>query len=362
MILGFDVSKNELVVVLIDKRGIIKRNWAIQNNKKVIEEFLLLNVQQYPKLIVACEATGEYHNVLAKCCLKKEIPFYLLNPIVTKQFTKATVRKKKTDLTDAHIIAKCVLQGEGQKIEWSIFNPIKPLLRTACHLGAMRVALNQKKKRFKEHFPELKVKEEFESIQKVIESSIEEFQEMAREKVDKELVVLLSSIPGIGKTLSLVFIAEIGDIKRFDSIKSLVAYAGLDPKVRQSGLTLQRNTRLTKRGSPYLRRVAYLAASIGQRFDPELKAYYEKKRAEGKRYKEATVANARHVLARIYAVWKRGTPYVPCSTEDSKRKALTQDCRSRTRINRTVLTKADLTIIPIPISERNKAVHDGIVS
>ena len=72
----------------------------------------------------------------------------------------------------------------------------------------------------------------------------------------------------------------------------------VDPKVRQSGATLKRNTKLTKRGSPYLRRAAYLAASIAQRCDPVLKAYYLKKRSEGKRYKEATVANARHILYR----------------------------------------------------------------
>ncbi len=62
--------------------------------------------------------------------------------------------------------------------------------------------------------------------------------------------------------------------------------------------------------SPYLRRALYIAASIAQRYDPILKAYYVKKRAEGKRYKEATVANARHMVYRVYAVLKRGTPYV----------------------------------------------------
>jgi transposase len=88
-----------------------------------------------------------------------------------------------------------------------------------------------------------------------------------------------------------------------------VAYAGLDPKVRQSGITLKRNTHLTKRGSPYLRRAVYFSAVIASRFDPELKRYYLKKRSEGRRYREAMVATARKLLYRIYAVWKRGTSY-----------------------------------------------------
>ena len=121
---------------------------------------------------------------------------------------------------------------------------------------------------------------------------------------------LVASIPGIGPAIAAILVTEIEDVQRFDSPQALIAYAGLDPKVRQSGIALKRNTRLTKRGSPYLRRAAYLAASIAQRHDADLKAYYLKKRSEGKRYKEATVANARHILNRVYAVWRRGTPYV----------------------------------------------------
>ena len=68
---------------------------------------------------------------------------------------------------------------------------------------------------------------------------------------------------------------------RFKSGKQLVAYAGLDPKVKQSGASLAHNTAITKRGSPYLRRAFFIAASVAQRYDPDLKAYYEKKRAEG---------------------------------------------------------------------------------
>ena len=54
----------------------------------------------------------------------------------------------------------------------------------------------------------------------------------------------------------------------------------------------------------------YTGASIAQRHDKELKAYYEKKRSEGKRYKEATVAVSRKLLNRVYAVLKRQSPYV----------------------------------------------------
>lgn len=311
MILSFDVAKTEIVGVLINKCGEIKKSFVIKNQKEEIERFLNEILLKHPKILAGSEATGEYHNLLAKCCLERKIPFHLLNPIVTKQFTKATVRKKKTDLTDAQIIGKCILQDQGQLISESTFNPVKPTLRTVSQLSQMAVSLNQVKNRFKNNFPqETLVQEELKGISENIQLSIERIKSDALGKVDKKLQSLLCSIPGVGPTLAAVFITEIGDIERFKKQKSLIAYAGLDPKVRQSGYTLKRNTHLTKRGSPYLRRASYIAASIAQRYDLGLKNYYEKKRLEGKRYKEATVANARHILNRIYAVWKRGTPYL----------------------------------------------------
>jgi transposase len=311
MILGFDVSKYELVGVLINKRGFVKESYVLENDREKIECFLNVFIMKYPKVIMGSEATGEYHNILAKSCLEKNIPFYLLNPIVTKQFTKATVRKRKTDLTDAHVIAKCILQGEGQLISCASFNSLKPVLRTASRLSRIAHTFNQMKMRFSDHFAkEELIQKELTMLHNNIQESIKRIRSYAISNTDKDLKDLLSSIPGIGETLASVFIAEIGDINRFPNQKTLVAYAGLDPKVRQSGYTLKRNTRLTKRGSPYLRRAAYIASSIAQRHDPELREYYEKKRNEGKRYKEATVANARHILNRIYAVWKRQTPYL----------------------------------------------------
>lgn len=159
----------------------------------------------------------------------------------------------------------------------------------------------------KENLP---VQDELVSLHDAMQKSIALLRSYGAERVDHGNAALHTSIPGIGPAISATLVAEIEDVARFERPQSLIAYAGLDPKVRQSGATLKRNTKITKRGSPYLRRSAYLAASIGQRYDPDLKKYFLKKLAEGKRYKEATVANARHILNRVYTVWKRGTPYV----------------------------------------------------
>lgn len=97
---------------------------------------------------------------------------------------------------------------------------------------------------------------------------------------------------------------EIGDINRFDSPAGLVAYAGLDPRVKESGKREHGRGRITKRGSVYLRAALYLAANVARIYDKGLDDYYEKKKSEGRHHKEILCMISRKLLHRIYAVWK----------------------------------------------------------
>ena len=119
----------------------------------------------------------------------------------------------------------------------------------------------------------------------------------------------LTSIPGLGPVLAATILAELGDVARFPRLEALVAYAGLDPSVFESGAFHGRREHISKRGSPYLRRALYLAAHSAHRRNPDLAAYLERKLAEGKPYKVAVVALAHKLLARIYTVLKEGRPY-----------------------------------------------------
>lgn len=302
--IGIDVSKKELVAAQVTKRGEVVERWTIQNEPGAIARWL----GALPRALLGCEATAEYHNELARQCIGRDIPFKLLNPIVTKQFTRATVRRRKTDRSDAEVIARCLLGGAGYACSEESFSPAKRILRSAEKVRRIEATLRRMEVQMRSFVKEADEKP-LASLAKRARDAASALQKQGVAMADRSQTTLLESIPGIGTTLSATIAAEIGDVGRFSSGKALVAYAGLDPRVKQSGATLSRNTRLTKRGSPYLRRALFLAAMIGERSDLELKVYYEKKRAEGKRFTEATVANARHVAHRVYAVLKRGTPY-----------------------------------------------------
>lgn len=91
----------------------------------------------------------------------------------------------------------------------------------------------------------------------------------------------LTSVPGIGPLLGAVILSEIRDISCFSSADKLVSYAGLNPKVKQSGETKFEGVHMSKRGSPYLRRAIWMACTNAVQCDPMFRAYYEKKTAEG---------------------------------------------------------------------------------
>ena len=121
----------------------------------------------------------------------------------------------------------------------------------------------------------------------------------------------LHTIPGIGIIGAATILAEIGDISRFKNSSALVAFAGIDPTVRQSGEFNSTHNHMSKRGSPYLRHAIFLAATTCSFHNSPLNAYYKKKRDQGKHHLTATGAVARKLTTIIYAVLWDSKPYEP---------------------------------------------------
>ncbi|EPZ48830.1 IS110 family transposase [Alicyclobacillus acidoterrestris] len=126
-------------------------------------------------------------------------------------------------------------------------------------------------------------------------------------KVDTNLV----TIPGIGPVLAAAILGEIGDISRFSSGVKLVAYAGIDPTVRQSGEFTGNRNKMSKRGSPYLRRALWLAANAAKKHNPIFHDFYQKKLSEGKHPLTAIGAVCRKLIYVVYAVLRDNKPYQP---------------------------------------------------
>jgi transposase len=314
--LGFDVAKDKLDAALINRSGQLKERFVFTNTPKAITELLKVIRSKHPKLCCGCEATGHYHVALVRACLSLGIEVRILNPLMTKQFTRATIRGRKTDTDDALSIARLILRGEGRAANLSDIALPKLYVRLATKVAQQRQALDLQIQFLEalETEDAAPIREQFVPAITALDKLSLELRAHAASQVNPRDYELLQSIVGIGPQIAVSILAEIGDINRFPSSKQLIAFAGFDPKQKQSGTSLNRTGRLTKRGSPELRRVLFLAGTSARRYDPELKEYYLKKRKEGKRYTPAVIAVTQKVTNRVYAVLTRQTPYVTKST------------------------------------------------
>ena len=119
----------------------------------------------------------------------------------------------------------------------------------------------------------------------------------------------ITTVPGVGPVLGATIFSEIGDISRFSSAAKLAAFAGIDPTVKRSGEFTGTHNRMSKRGSPYLRRALWQASTVAVHCDPVMKAFLQKKRDEGKSYMNAIGHVTRKLTNIIFAVLRDNKPY-----------------------------------------------------
>jgi len=131
--------------------------------------------------------------------------------------------------------------------------------------------------------------------------------------VKSEMSKLASALPeydtvlamhGVGKTLAPQIIAEIGDIRCFPKRSSLARFAGIEPPENQSGAYNQHSRRISKQGSPHLRKALFQVMCCvlqNSNFDEPTFQFLDKKRSEGKPYKVYMIAGANKFLRIYYA-------------------------------------------------------------
>lgn len=118
---------------------------------------------------------------------------------------------------------------------------------------------------------------------------------------------ILTSLPGIGARTGARILVEIADITRFPTASKLASYAGLGPSDRQSGTSL-RNAVPSRRGNHRLKNALFIAAFASLRHPPS-RAYYDRKRAQGRGHNEAVLCLARRRIDVLHAMLTRMEPY-----------------------------------------------------
>lgn len=141
----------------------------------------------------------------------------------------------------------------------------------------------------------------------MLDKQIKSIEEEIKYSLDNEAPIL--TIPGISDVAAATIVGEINDIDNFDSPSKLLAYAGLDPKVRQSGNFNASSCRMSKKGSPYLRYALIFTAWNLVRNSKRFKNYYLSKRAQGKSHYNALGHVAHKLVRTVYTLLKKNISY-----------------------------------------------------
>ena len=130
------------------------------------------------------------------------------------------------------------------------------------------------------------------------------------ENILNEIGSPILSIPGIGTVLGAMIVSEIGNIERFSNPNKLLAFAGLEPSVYQSGKFNPSSGSMVKRGSPYLRWALMQAARLAPFYSQTFSDYLSKKQSEGKHFNVASSHVAKKLVRVIFSLTKSNSSFI----------------------------------------------------
>lgn len=292
-----------------------------QRQKKVVRETLAKLRAEIPagvKLGIVMEATGKYAEQVATWMqeVEPDLRVAIVNPAQTASFIKSLGFRNKTDDLDAKALAR--YGQEREPVAWEAPTPemavLRDLTRTRADLVATRTAM---KNRLNDH--ERASKTAAEALRKIIDTLEKQVEALdaaiedhlkANPKLDHQ-VRLSMTIKGVGIVTSTVILAEMGDLRRFERSRKLAAFAGVSPKLKDSGTSVHGRPRMCKQGSARIRTVLYMAASNAIQHNPDMKAFYQHLLRQGKVERSAIGAVMRKLLVLMRAVLKAGEDWKP---------------------------------------------------
>ena len=317
MILGIDVPKATLdAALLLDDPGHKPRHRIFANNSEGHQHLLSWLKDNGASTISAClEATGTYAEAIALALHEAGHHVSLVNPAQVRAFGQSQLKRTKTDKADAVMIARfCAMH---QPPAWSPpaaeLRELQGLVRRAEALDEMK---RMEENRLESSLGCQVVRASLQDHIRYLEVQLEATRRQIQDHIEghptlKEQSHLLQSIPGIGSITAAVILAEIGNFSHFSSARQVAAFAGLAPRLRESGTSVRGKPRLSKVGSPRLRKCLYFPAMTALRFNPLIKAFGLRLAQQGKCKMLIIGAAMRKLLILAYGVLKSAKPFDP---------------------------------------------------
>jgi len=313
-VLGIDVSKKQFHVELLRPAG-RSSSRAFANRAAGFAQLVRwLEQQQAAGRLHAClEATGVYGDALARFLHQAGHCVSVVNPRQIRAFAASELARNKTDPLDAALIARFCLAHHPPA--WTPLPPeIAALEALVRRLDALEQMRQQEANRLDVAPPAVRpsIAEHIEFL----EQQIRRTQQAIHDHLNSHPHLrarrdLLVSIPGIAEKTAAKLLAEIPRMEQFAQVRQVVAFAGLNPRQWSSGTSVRGRARLSKVGSPRVRKALYMPALVALRYNPVIRGLGSRLRANGKQPMVIVGAAMRKLLHLAFGVLKSGLPFNP---------------------------------------------------
>jgi transposase len=299
---GIDVSKTQLDVALRPEG-----RFAVSNDETGFTQ-LIERLSRVAPVRVVLEATGGLEIPLVGALAAAGLPVVVVNPRQVRDFAKATGKLAKTDALDAQTLAHFaeVIQPALRPLPDEQTQALAALVTRRRQLVEMLIAeKNRLRQAPKPIRPSLQAHIAW--LEQALQQADTDLAEAIRHSpVWRENEALLQSAPGVCPVLSTTLLATVPELGTL-AHKQIAALVGVAPLNRDSG-TL-RGRRTVWGGRAQARAVLYMGAIVAARFNPVIRAFYQRLRAAGKAKKVALTACMHKLLVILNAMLKHRTPW-----------------------------------------------------
>jgi transposase len=302
---GIDVSKAALDVALRPGEG----PWRCANDEAGVTE-LVGRLQPVGPELVVLEATGGVERLVVAGLALAGLPVVVVNPRQVRDFAKATGQLAKTDALDAAALAHFAeaIHPAPRPLPDAASQALAALVQRRHQLVGM---LTAEKNRHQQALRAVRTQIAthiawLEQALKDLDADLDHT--LRASPLWRERDQLLRSVPGVGPTVALTLLAHLPELGQ-GSVKRVATLVGLAPLNRDSGAW--RGTRAIWGGRRQVRAALYMAALVGVRYNPALRAFYQRLVARGKPKKVALTACMHKLLTILHAVLRDRSPWQP---------------------------------------------------
>ena len=304
IIVGIDVSKRTLDVFMSGRE---KRFANTQSG------FSQLVKWTRGAGVFVMEATGSHHLAVADHLHSEGFRVSVVNPQRASYYARAMGLVNKTDRADARVLALYAERNEvpTYQPESRAARRLKKLVRHRMRLTAAQSEIKVLlKEPALDEFEKRQLRDQARFLTKQMERLEREiYKVVASEELLAANFALLLSIPGWGPVTAYTFLSEAGDPSRFRNAKCIASYAGVPPRMKQSGTSIYWKPRMSKSGCAFLRRALYMCALAGTRSPGPCKAFFERLLAKGKSRMSALGAVMHKQIRLAYGVCIHKEPF-----------------------------------------------------